>query len=200
MSDSGFSSQKLNLTLALCAVLISAASFYATYLQADAANKQVKAMTLPLIQYDTGNYKIETKEKIIQFTIKNAGVGPAIIKTLSYRYNNTDYQYFGQYLNACCSEELKEFRENVDVTKDFSQGGYLTSSILDRIIPGQEKVDFYQLYQGTASQKFWEKLNDERLKLEISICYCSLLDECYNTQFDRIVKAIDACPVQALKG
>ena len=52
--SNGISSQRLNLILALCAILISAASFYATYLQADSAEKQVKAMTLPLIGSDEG--------------------------------------------------------------------------------------------------------------------------------------------------
>ena len=36
--------ENINFIVAISAVLISAASFYATYLQADAANKQVKAM------------------------------------------------------------------------------------------------------------------------------------------------------------
>jgi len=86
LKNKGFTSEKLNFVLAFCAVLISAASFYATYLQAEAADKQVKAMTLPLLQYGTGNYKEEDREDIIYFTINNAGVVPALIKRLRFKY------------------------------------------------------------------------------------------------------------------
>ena len=64
MSSKGFTEQKLNLTLALCAVLISLASFYATYIQASAAEQQVKAMTLPLLQYATSNVEEVTHQPV----------------------------------------------------------------------------------------------------------------------------------------
>ncbi len=65
--SNGISSERLNLILALCAILISAASFYATYLQADSAEKQVKAMTLPLIQFTSGSW--DSGEKISKLTL-----------------------------------------------------------------------------------------------------------------------------------
>ena len=53
-----FTNERLNLFLALCAI-ISAASFYATYLQANAAERQVKAATWPWLEVMTGNYDEE---------------------------------------------------------------------------------------------------------------------------------------------
>jgi len=69
------SSDRLNFILVLCAILISAASFYAIYLQANSAEKQVKVMTLPLLQFEHGNYDKEKVLRAIYFYIKNAGVG-----------------------------------------------------------------------------------------------------------------------------
>ena len=87
-----FTSDKLNLMLALCAILISSASFYATYLQADAAKKQVKATTWPWLTFNTGNYNGEEKTMEINFTIKNSGVGPALIKQFNYHYQGETFQ------------------------------------------------------------------------------------------------------------
>ncbi|MDT8429359.1 MAG: hypothetical protein RQ757_11390 [Pseudomonadales bacterium] len=81
-------SERLNLVIAICAILISAASFYATFLQADSAEKQVRAMTLPLLQFDHGNYNSNLNQRIIHFTLSNAGVGPAIIHSIQLAYRD----------------------------------------------------------------------------------------------------------------
>jgi len=201
VSDFGLSSQKLNLTLALCAVLISAASFYATYLQANAAEKQVKAMTLPLLQYGTSNYDIDTKEPVLKFVIKNSGVGPALIKSLSFKYKDHDYQDFNGFLKACCSTEVETMlsgmkENNLENAKAMSRGGQLTSTAVNTILPGQEEIGFFQLYPGSASNILWKKLDIERRGLAAVICYCSLLDECYSTEKRGVVKAVKACSVE----
>lgn len=193
MSDSGFSSQKLNLTLALCAILISVASFYATYLQANAAEKQVKAMTLPLLQYETSNLDDKTYKRVIQFTIANGGVGPALIKNLNFNYKNKRYKNIPQVINACCSNEYAEYRQQASV--GLSQGGDVTRAVVNRILPAQQEIKFYELYDGEITNKLWQKLNDERFQLRVSGCYCSLLDECFNMEENGIVKPIKFCPV-----
>ena len=82
----GLSTERLSLVLAICAILVSVASFYATYLQADSAKKQVKAMTLPLLQFHHGNYAEQDDKQRLTFGLKNAGVGPAIIKSVMLKY------------------------------------------------------------------------------------------------------------------
>ena len=76
--------ERLNLFLALCAIIISAASFYATYLQANAAERQVKAATWPWLEVMTGNFNEEKNSEEITFYIKNSGSGPAIIKYVKF--------------------------------------------------------------------------------------------------------------------
>ncbi len=194
MSDSGFSSQKLNLTIALCAVLISIASFYATYLQASAAEQQVKAMTLPLMQSYTGNFDDETKEKTISFTIENAGVGPALIKSISYNYQGVEYSSRGSFIKACCDKEREEYHNTFSTSNEMRYGS-ITSNVLNTIIPAQTKVKHFRLFKGSTNNEYWDKLNDERFKMKVKICYCSLLDECYVTEKNGVVEPVDACPV-----
>lgn len=198
MSDQGFTSQKLNLTLALCAILISVASFYATYLQANAAEKQVKAMTLPLLQFATGNVNSDTKESVLEFSITNNGVGPAILKSSKFRYKEQEYQRFSKFLKACCQVEHKTFTHNRPKAH-LKLGSEITSSMHNRILPAQEELTFYQLYNGELSSELWKKLNDERFHLSMEMCYCSLLDECYITQARGLVVPVDGCPVQLPK-
>lgn len=193
--EQGFTTQRLNFVLAICAILISAASFYATYLQASAAEKQVKAMTLPLLQYQTGNYDNKINKQIISFGISNAGVGPALIKKIDFRYNGKEIDDILHFFESCCEKEYKAFRAKVYPTMDKTQGGFMTSFILDTIIPPQDNIAFYQLYHGEISKEFWTKLNDTRFQLKVSICYCSLLDECFYMEENSTVKPVKFCPV-----
>lgn len=195
MIDSGFSSQKLNLTLALCAVLISVASFYATYLQADAAEKQVKAMTLPLMQSTTGNFNDETKEKTIYFILENAGVGPALIKNISYIYKGEEYNTILDFMKACCDKERSIYHQKISKNGKKSYGS-VSSTVLNTIIPAQTKVRYFQLFHGPDSNEFWNKLDRERFEVSTKLCYCSLLDECYLTQTNGVVEPIESCPIE----
>ena len=195
MSGKRFSSQKLNLTLALCAVFISAASFYATYLQAKSAEQQVKAMTLPLLQYGTGNFELGTNKSVISFNLTNGGVGPAIVKTVIYKYKGKSTLNFFDYLKDCCSNELKEFNSNASKDLNITKGGYVTSPTYNVVVPAQDRLEFYKLYRGELNDSLWSKLNTERKYLTVQVCYCSLLDEWYITERKGGVEPVEACPI-----
>jgi hypothetical protein len=176
-------------------VLISIASFYATYLQASAAEKQVKAMTLPLVQYNTGNIDVKTNEPVVTFSLTNGGVGPAIIKTVTYQFNDKSSSNFFDFLRDCCLKELEELNAHPKKVMDLSKGGYVTSSTNSVVVPAQDKIEFYKLYKGELSEGLWSKLNQARRNLKVEICYCSLLDECYLSRDKGIVEPVAACEI-----
>ena len=91
--------------IAACAVLISIASFYATFLQANAAEKQVTAMTLPLLSFLTGNAHPDQHTPFINYSLANKGVGPAKIETFLIKYENSYFTKPIDYLEACCEKE-----------------------------------------------------------------------------------------------
>ncbi|MCO4797661.1 MAG: hypothetical protein KC484_00475 [Colwelliaceae bacterium] len=183
----------------MCAILISAASFYATYLQADAAERQVKAMTLPLIQFSSSNWDSEQSQPKIILSLKNAGIGPAIIKRVTYLYDNKEFDSRRELYRACCEPEAKTYFELFTSNKvkptDEESGIYLTSSLQNVIIPGQESKEFISLKQSFLSKPLWMKLNNERFKLTLRVCYCSLLGECYITEKNGVVEPIEYCPI-----
>lgn len=171
--------ERLNFILAVCAILISAASFYATYLQATSAEKQVKAMTYPLIQFAHGNTQ-GGNEKNISFTLHNAGLGPAIIKTIQFTHDGRQFDHFFQLLNQCCEASVKAYMQaQKDPEQDLPQ--FITSPVVNSIVGGQDQLTFFQFKHHDSNRALWDMINRIRFEMDISVCYCSMLDECFRS-------------------
>jgi hypothetical protein len=185
--------EKLNFIIALSAFLVSAASFYATYLQAKSAEQQVKAMTYPLIQFAHSNYDSETKEDILRLKLKNSGVGPSIIKSVEYLSDGESYKSFSEYLTACCS--VKGLKESIKNSRS-EEPLIITDLVNNQVLPINEEIVFFQLKSSETvplSKIFWQKLNKARFNLTLKVCYCSLIDNCYVTQSAGIVSEVKFC-------
>lgn len=195
----GLNSDGISLVIAICAILISAASFDATYLQANLAERQVREMTLPLIQFVHSNYDEELNERAITFTLTNAGVGPAVIRNLDFIVSDTTHDSIWNYFGACCESEYEEFEvfqerlESQDEV-DIFDGGMVTRPLNNVVIPGQSNHMFMPLYRSDSNAPFWEKLNQERWRVDLSMCYCSLLDECFEYDTRSTVTEVSSCP------
>lgn len=199
----GVTGEKLNLILAICAILISAASFYATYLQANSAERQVKAMTMPLLHFSHGNYDEVSNTKEINFTITNAGVGPAIIKQVRYYYMGQSYSSLADYLSACCADGVaafkashqtrrKQTKQSLDMAASQSVN-WVSQPLDDVILPGQSEYEFQRLIRDDITGELWDQLNKERWKLALSICFCSMLDECYISEGSGTTRRSSSC-------
>ena len=186
-------SSKLNFVIGICAFLISIASFYATYLQANSAEQQVKAMTYPLIQYSSGNYSVELDESAISLRISNAGVGPATIKTIRYKYKNQYYDGLYEFLAACCDPEYSDFASPDHRSKTNIESQFLTSFAENSILPAGDDVMLAQLRKREENIELWNVLNKKRFELDFEVCYCSLLDECYVTERVGQIDEVDSC-------
>lgn len=183
--------EKLNFIIAICAILISAASFYATYLQADAAKKQVKAMTLPMVQYGHGNVN-KQDELELNFTLTNAGVGPALIHSLEFIYQNKSYDNFFKILEACCEKISADFARKLR-NPEINMPQFISSNVVNTIIPAQDELTFLRLAKHHENITIWNTLNKLRFEVGISACYCSLLDECFETNEKTETQAVLAC-------
>lgn len=173
----------LNLFVASCAVLISAASFIATYIQADAAKKQTKALTTPLIRFTHENYNSATKEQEVYFDIENAGTGAAVIYDSSFIYKGERYKNVQSYFQACCINNPEKLSTPL-----------LFKKINGSLIKGQSKLRIMSFKRAAKTQAIWKRLNKSRDHLNLEICYCSLLEECYVTHKDYpLGKPIEQC-------
>ncbi|BBM00735.1 hypothetical protein [Microbulbifer sp. GL-2] len=151
--------QKLNLIIALCAMMISIASFYATYLQAKAANKQVKIMTMPVIQFSQSNYDLEADKPSIYFELYNVGSSPALLKDFNINYEQSTYHTAREFLNACCQQEYQEFTKKLtddDGASNLDKGNILTSTLSNSLMPANSKRRIFALLYGERSYDLWK--------------------------------------------
>ena len=131
------------------------------------------------------------------------GIGPAIIKTVVYKYKAQEFDSLFRFYQSCCDPQASAYFKKLEETPTstlMKQGDlYLTSPLKNNIIPGQDKRRFMLLKKSELNTPFWEKLNTERNELTLKVCYCSLLGECYVTEKNGIVEEIEYCPVKLPK-
>jgi hypothetical protein len=188
------SGEQLNFIVAVCAILISGASFYATYLQANSAEQQVKAMTWPLIEFVHGNFNVESREKNLTLTLRNAGVGPAIVKTVTFDYKDQSFPTLEEFIDACCDEGFAEYIQEVKRNEfDMANWTLTTSPTQNIILPVSGELDFLSLVNHPSNDVLWNAMNKERWKLKLDVCYCSLLENCYRTDQPGQVQEVASC-------
>lgn len=196
-----FSQDKVNLFLALCAIIISAASFYATFLQANAAEKQVKAATWPWMQFVSGNANMEKRSQEITFTLKNSGAGPALVKYLKYTYDEQDHYDVYDLISACCFDihayetALQELQKKSPKVNFFKEFGWITTSFAQNaLVPPGDSLNLLAFEKTKYNEKFWQVLDKKRFSLKVEVCYCSLLENCYISNGKGDTQEVEMCP------
>lgn len=185
---------KVQLIIAMSAIMISMASFYATYLQAESEEHQVKAATWPFLQVSSGNYNADKEKKVLSFALSNVGVGPAYIQNFKLSYNGKTYpaQRLGDLLDDCCSsEEDAGIRRPLNLLTGPLTSGSASSQAI--FLPAGDDISLLTLPYSDDHEKFWEKLNTERWNIKPMACYCSLLDQCFVTNFQHDPIEVDSC-------
>lgn len=185
-----FDKDTLNLVIAVSAVLISAASFYAAYVQSVAAQLQVQAETWPYLQISHGNYDSEERIRNLKFEIINSGVGPAKVKTvdLNYKGQTIKIGQFGKFYLACCQSD-----EEIASGKPVGIRNAVTGNPPPVILVPGEEILFFSTLETDENKEAWARLDAARFHITGSACYCSLLDECFTTDFVHDPVPVNVC-------
>jgi hypothetical protein len=148
-----------------------------------AANeKQVRASTLPILRFGTGNSDSSDKADIY-FDLTNGGTGPAIIEWLRIKWNGQPATGPRDLLKRCCATEPSQ------KTPPFS-----ISTVSGATLPaGQSQIVFSLRAEDAGPDLFKHLDRDVRPKIEAEACYCSVLDECWTTDFDTRPKLVPSC-------
>ncbi|WP_417462639.1 hypothetical protein [Kordiimonas sp.] len=195
-----FSKDTLNLVVAVCAVLISAASFVATYLQSDAAYRQVKAETWPYLQLSSSNYDVQSDSKVISLNLENAGVGPAAVKSFTLFYDNQPVETVWHLMLACCADKGTDRMTFVQSYIDGSPDApIITSGVSGQIMPSGNGASLFIVPRDASNADLWDVFDKARHKLRGKACYCSLLGECYQTDFRSDPVEVKVCPANPHK-
>lgn len=146
------------------AFLISIGVAYFTFVQADATQKMQVASVWPHVEFDTGNLTPEGEPEMT-FNATNQGVGPAKIEGVELIYLDKAYTDAHQLIRACCAE-----KEPLSLT---------TATLNGRVLRPGEDVSFIQATRQSMSPAAYARLDGERLKVRVRLCYCSVFDDCW---------------------
>lgn len=147
-----------------------------------AANeKQVKASTLPILRYGTGN--VTDNQRMIHFQVTNGGTGPAIIEWFRLKWDGQPTTGAHDLLESCCGGGKPVKIENA--WNDVASGTTL---------PARDMRNVFAVPATGVDAGLYKILNDEaRYKVEAEACYCSVLDECWVTDFKNQPRDVKVC-------
>ncbi|MEO1172846.1 MAG: hypothetical protein AAFX94_12485 [Myxococcota bacterium] len=176
------SRENVGLVVAVAALLVSAASFYATYLQSVAATRQVKAATWPYLQVEHGN--IEDGVRAIAYSLRNVGVGPLFLRTFELDDEGRRLTGPKDLIDACCSES--------DVVKALSTST-VSSVAAPQIVPARDSIQLFRSLRTDENADAWDRLDRARWRINYRACYCSILDECWIVEKSSKPRPVHRC-------
>ncbi|MEQ3529903.1 hypothetical protein DS891_14900 [Pseudoalteromonas sp. JC28] len=200
------SRSKMNTILALCAMFISAASFYATYLQAkaaqeqvSAAEKQLKTETWPWLQFSYSNFDLDSTQATIRVDIRNSGTGPAIIHYIKYEFDGENYFDVTELMDACCNlnayqaalSDAQNEESNINYLKKF--GWYVSSAPQKILLADGDTFNIFTMPKSNFNRGLWDKIDAHKSVFKAEACYCSILKQCYTTNEKAVITEVPSC-------
>jgi len=140
--------------------------------------KLVVASTMPILT-TFGREFDDSAKPMLQVTLSNSGVGPAIIDKFEIRYKGVVYTEENALLRACCDKAFLKARKS-------RRPQMFYSTISGLILPARQ--DFYPITikpdkDGLDLYNEFNRVRDGD-DLTFYACYCSVLNECWETNFD----------------
>jgi hypothetical protein len=168
---------RFDLFIACCALLLSAIAAGASAYQTYVINQQYQASIWPYL-----GFSFSSGDKALSLTVKNYGLGPALIRYYVVTRNGKPINSLSDYV-----ARHEHHGESADVSVDTIGDG--------TIIPASESVPLVSV-QGAGLVK---GILADQASLDVSICYCSLLGRCWmKTVQDPLNQPRDVrvCPLQ----
>jgi hypothetical protein len=171
----------IDLSIALSAIVLSLISLAVAIGNARTQEKMVAAATWPLLQFGTTN--VSAGEPVIRLSVSNTGVGPALLRSVEMRYRGETFDKAPFLLAACCGWSRAV---NEAVKAEGGGGGMITSRLHNVILAPGADLDFLELRRTEANAAVWDRLDQERFKLEFQACYCSVFEECWRSDLQSL--------------
>jgi hypothetical protein len=127
--------------------------------------QQVRAAVWPILEFDTSN------APDIHFTLANKGVGPAIIRHVIVRVDGQPVRNWKEALGRILGPG-EHLGSESDMSGHVFAAGESTT-VFTPHDPENNPVNF------DKSNPLWVKMNKERERVTVEICYSSTLGECW---------------------
>ncbi|HTT96796.1 MAG TPA: hypothetical protein VMF58_02005 [Rhizomicrobium sp.] len=190
-----------DIALGVAALFVSAVSLWVAIRTENANEQLVAASTWPFLQVQISNADPDTKLDL-QFQVLNTGVGPAKIESFELFWKNKPYSSGIQLLQDCCG-----YNPVKSTSPDAKNHTPLATGTVQGIVlrPGEPEV-FIHYKLGPENLAVWSALNNAREQMRYRICYCSVLDECWQSELQSELyfpgqlhpTQVKACPVPAV--
>ncbi len=169
-----------DIAVAVAIVLVSLGSLYVslhtgrTMEQLVEQNARlVRANSVPLLNFDTGNIDDQTGASDLYLEVKNVGTGPARI--VWFEMKRPDGRFVRNYQDLL-PPGVRLSRPEADI---------ITGGIAPSMMPAGERrrlLTWARPKTDGEALAAWDHVNKLRLNLTVEACYCSLFDECWLTK------------------
>lgn len=163
------------------AVLVSLASVAISVLGNRTQERLLAASVWPYVSFSSGNTTDDGQQRVLGFSITNAGNGPARIKAFSLEYDHRKVASGLTLLERCCNLATVPM--------------LMTTPVVGRVLRPGDTVTYLQLPFSEGIAEGWNKLDEARFgHVTMSVCYCSTLNDCFEARSDGDEpKPVDAC-------
>ena len=166
----------VDMAVALSALFVSIVSLAIAIHHGDAMDRLVAANSWPFLMYDTESIDPQGNRRI-SLKIENSGVGPARIQTFEVWWQGQPVSTASELLQRCCMTDAKA---PIDPATARSLD-LVIGQIASRVLRAGAAESFLSLELKEANAAIWHRLDIARLQLRMRACYCSVFDECWET-------------------
>ena len=167
-----------DIAIAIAVVLVSIGSLYVSLHTGKTMEKLVeqnsrlvRANSVPLLQFDTGNVGDDNRSNEVFMAVRNAGTGPARIVWFEMVADGKRIRDFRDLLPPGDRSWVRHAR-------------IITSAVAPSIMPPGERklLQWPQPDAGDEpARSAWLHIDKVRQGVKVEACYCSLFDECWLT-------------------
>ncbi|MEM6914461.1 MAG: hypothetical protein AAF511_10855 [Pseudomonadota bacterium] len=175
----------VEMTTALSAVVVGVAALIVAVDQSNIARQQadlmertVEASVWPIVQFEfTSDQDIRNAEATL--SLRNSGVGPAIVKGIQISKNGSPIETIDAYL-----ERRLDVTQGMRFDLDTARGTGRVLSASESVMLGEAR---WELVVGQIPSGMRDNIDayfDELGAIDGAICYCSVLDQCWVNRTD----------------
>ena len=166
----------VDMAVALSALFVSIVSLAIAIHHGDAMDRLVAANSWPFLMYDTESIDSQGNQRI-SLEVENSGIGPARIQTFEVWWQGQPVSTAPELLQRCCMTDAKA---PIDPATARSLD-LVIGQIASRVLRAGAAESFLSLELKEANAAIWHRLDIARLQLRMRACYCSVFDECWET-------------------
>jgi hypothetical protein len=166
----------LDLVIAATALFVSAVSLWVGIRTEDANEQMVSASTWPFLQVQISNATPDEKLDL-RFQVVNVGVGPAKIESFEVFWKGKPYRSANELLTKCCG--FKEIKATSPEAKNHTR--LMTGTVQGIVLRAGDTETFIHYPLGNDNLAIWNALDNARDRMTYRICYCSVLNKCWQS-------------------